>query len=78
MSDVTGTEPAKLGTPVPLLDGSFAIFQPAPDELLLVWRQKGSTEDRYLPIPAFVVRMAAQQAGVAPADLVTMLRGADK
>ena len=63
--------------PTALIQGSFAIFDPGNGGLLLVWRKKGETEDKYLPIPPFIIQMAAQQSGGTSADLIQRLVGGE-
>jgi hypothetical protein len=59
--------------PTPVLEGSFAIHTPPDGTLLLVWRRRGTQEDRYLPVPAIVLQMAAQASGGKPDDILQKL-----
>lgn len=70
----TPAAPEPGGAPVPLLEGSFALFEPKPGSLLLVWRPRGSDVDRHMPVPAFVMSMAAQAAGGTLPELMERIR----
>lgn len=65
-----GPVPEEPAHPLPLLEGSFAIFSPGQGQLLLVWRKKGESKDNYLPIPPVVVQMASQVGGMSFEDIV--------
>lgn len=64
-----GPVPEDVAPPAPILEGSFAIFQPGENQLLLVWRKKGDPKDNYLPIPPVVLNMAAQMGGMSFDDI---------
>lgn len=59
--------------PVPILEGSFALFAPPNGGLVLAWRKKGTSEDRHLPVPALVLQMAAQASKATPEDVISKL-----
>lgn len=56
--------------PVPLLTGTFALFRTPDDGILLVWKKKGTTDDRRMPIPPFILKMAASQAGITTEEMI--------
>lgn len=55
--------------PLPLLEGTFAIFVTPNDQLLVVWCKKGEEKDNYLPIPPVVMHMASQVGGITLDDI---------
>lgn len=62
--------------PAAFLKGRFSLFQTTDGGLLVAYRPDGETEDKHLPIPAFIVQAASQMAGGQdPAALLTGLLG---
>lgn len=52
--------------PVPFLQGSFALYQTPEGGAVLAYRAKGSSEDKQLMIPPFILQMAGQASGLSP------------
>ena len=63
--------------PVPLLQGAFAIYRTPDDGVLLVWRKKGESADHPMPVPAFILKMAASQAGLDVDQLIAKIAAGD-
>ncbi|MFL6116757.1 MAG: hypothetical protein ACJ786_36185 [Catenulispora sp.] len=66
-------DPAMLG-PVPVLEGAVAIYVTPDQSAVIAFRPRGSSEDRKMVIPAFIIDMACRQAGRTPAELFTQLQ----
>lgn len=64
-------------SPEPFLHGKFALFQLPDGGVLLAYRVKGSTEDRQLMIPPFILQMAGQASGLQPSDILARLQSGD-
>lgn len=77
VSDATSgdTEPVKPVPPTPMLQGSFALYEHN-GGYLVAWKKRGESETRRLPIPAFVITMAAQASGRTPQQVIDELIGA--
>jgi hypothetical protein len=58
--------------PEPMIEGSFALYQHK-GGFLIAWRKKGEQDVRHLPIPEFVLQMAAGAAGRPVDELITDL-----
>lgn len=58
----------------PLVEGSFAVYS-HDGGFLVAWRKKGEAETRHIPIPAFVLQMAAQASGGTLDQLLSQLTG---
>lgn len=69
------TVKAQLTAPTPMLQGSFALYEHN-GGYLVAWKKRGETETRRLPIPAFVITMAAQASGRTPQQVIDELIGA--
>lgn len=69
-SEQVAAAEARAEGPVPLLEGSFALFRPPDGSLLLVWRRKGTEEDKYFPIPPFIISAAAASSGKTIDDII--------
>jgi hypothetical protein len=66
-------DPGMLG-PVPVLEGAVAIYVTPDQSAVIAFRPRGSSEDRKMVIPAFIIDMACRQAGRTPAELFTQLQ----
>ena len=62
-----------ISPPVPISQGTYAIFETPKGGLHLVYRVKGAAEDTHLEIPAFVMQMAQRASGQDGMDLSKML-----
>lgn len=65
--------PAPAG-PVPFLRGDFALYATPDNALVLAYRPDGTSEDRQLVVPAFILDMAARQSGQTTAQLISRLQ----
>jgi hypothetical protein len=62
--------------PVPLSQGTYALFETPNGGLHLVYHPKGAADDIHLEIPAFVVKLANQAAsGHGGPDISKLLGG---
>lgn len=68
----TATAPAN--GPVPLLKGAFAVYVTPQHALVLAYRPEGTTDDKQLVVPPFIVDMAARQSGQTPQELLARLQ----
>lgn len=59
--------------PVPLLKGAFAVYVTPQNALVLAYRPEGTTEDKQLVVPPFIVDAAARQSGQTPQELLGRL-----
>jgi hypothetical protein len=72
--EVPATPPPPAGGPVPILEGTFAIFL-APDESIVVaYRPRGADDDKRFVVPAFIVSMATRQSGYTPAQIFDAIK----
>jgi hypothetical protein len=72
--EVPATPPPPAGGPVPILEGTFAIFL-APDEAIVVaYRPRGADDDKRFVVPAFIVSMATRQSGYTPAQIFDAIK----
>lgn len=73
------TQPAAAAPqgPVPFLQGSFALYQTPEGGAVLAYRAKGSSEDRQLMIPPFILSMAGQASGLSPDAILSRLQSGD-
>lgn len=60
--------------PVPVLEGTFAIFVTPTEEIVVAYRPRGADDDKRFVVPAFVVRMATQQSGHTPTEIFEALK----
>lgn len=69
--------PAAPAPPVPVSQGTYALFETPAGGLHLVYRVKGAETDTHMDIPRFVIDMAAKAAGGGGSitDLMKMLGG---
>ena len=72
--EVPATPPPPPSGPVPLLEGTFAIFATPTEEIVVAYRPRGATEDKRFVVPSFVVRMATQQSGHTPTEIFQALK----
>jgi hypothetical protein len=67
-------QPQEAAAPAALVEGTFAVYAHQ-GGFLVAWRKKGEAETRHIPIPAFVLQMAAQASGGTMTDLLDQLTG---
>jgi hypothetical protein len=65
------------GAPVPLLQGTFALFRTPAGGAVLAYRAKGSSEDKQLMIPPFILQMAGSASGLSPEAILGRLQSGD-
>jgi hypothetical protein len=70
-------ETGQPAAPQPLIDGTFAIYQHN-GGFLIAWRKRGQGITRHLPVPPFVLQMAAQASGKTIDDIIGELAGLGK
>lgn len=63
--------------PVPLIQGSFALFRTPDGGAVVAWRAKGSDEDKRFMIPGFIIAMAAKQSGLTPEQIIEKIQAGD-
>lgn len=60
--------------PVPLLEGTFAIFVTPEESIVIAYRPRGADEDKRFIVPSFVVKMATSQSGQTPTEIFDALK----
>lgn len=59
--------------PVPVLQGTFALFVTPENAIVLAYRPEGATADKQLLVPPFITEMVARQTGHSVSDVLTAL-----
>ena len=67
-------EPAPPAGPVPILEGTFAIFLTPDESIVVAYRPRGAEEDKRFVLPAFIVAMATRQSGHTPTEIFQALK----
>lgn len=60
--------------PVPFLQGTFALYVTPGGGAVLAYRAKGSSDDKQLMIPPFILQMAAQSSGLSPDEILNRIQ----
>jgi len=62
------------GGPVPILEGTFAIFLTPDESIVVAYRPRGADADKRFVLPAFIVAMATRQSGHTPTEIFQALK----
>lgn len=63
--------------PEPFLQGTFALFLTPDGAAVLAYRTKGSSEDKQMMIPSFILETAANASGMSRAEIFAKIKSGD-
>jgi len=72
--EVPADPPPAPGGPVPILEGTFAIFLTPDESIVVAYRPRGADADKRFVLPAFIVAMATRQSGHTPTEIFQALK----
>lgn len=61
-------------TPTPFLQGTFALYMTPGGGAVLAYRAKGSSDDKQLMIPPFILQTAANASGISPDEILSRIQ----